>query len=379
MKDILSKDVAKASEEVLLVCSSIGGGGAEKVAVNISSEMVKNGLRVTIFYWDDKVGEEYNLSPSINRIRYPGRSFMGRVLALASLVRRSRFDAAIGFTDISNIILSIALLSSPYSLVRVSTIHTDLIARDAFLKGEKVKRDFLRFLHSRACRSSDYCVAVSNGATQSAIKRLGLSPSKTKTIYNPVLERVSSVQHCNRITTPIRIVAAGRLTEAKDYPTMIRALREVVFSEHIECSLDIYGDGPLRNQLEALVSELGLTKHVFFRGFVGDLEAKLPEYDIFLLSSRWEGFSNVLVEALSSGLFVISTDCPSGPREILKNGDYGILVPTESPLEMSGAIVRLLRDKHYRPKMNGLSAHLQNFTTSVATCRYICLVRTGAK
>lgn len=363
----------KYTKRILLVCSSLGDGGAERVAVNMSCEVDKYGHKVTIFYWDNKSDREYALSDNVSLIKSPSRSFLGRVIALTKLLRNQSFDVGIGFTDIPNIILFLASLFSFRSLVRISTIHTDLVARDAHVPHGRVKAQLLKTLHAYACRRSGFTVAVSDGARQSAIEYLSLVPSKTVTIYNPILDDIHNVESRPKPSLPLKLVAAGRLTEAKDYPTMIEAVKRIVSVEGIECNLHVYGEGPLRSELELLISKNDLNEKVILKGFVKDLRSKLPEYDVFLLSSQWEGLSNVLVEALSVGLPIISTDCPSGPREILMNGEFGVLVPTRSAGHMSQAIKQLSEDK-FQIKKDELLKHLNKFTLPTATAAYLALI-----
>jgi glycosyltransferase involved in cell wall biosynthesis len=135
------------------------------------------------------------------------------------------------------------------------------------------------------------------------------------------------------------IVAAGRLTPQKDFATLLRAF---ALLPDAGAKLVIYGEGPLRSELESLVAGLGLSGRVSLPGFVGDLPAEIAASDLFVLSSRWEGLPGVLLEALAVGTPVVATDCPTGPDEILEGGRWGALVPVGDPPALAKAMAKTL-------------------------------------
>lgn len=140
------------------------------------------------------------------------------------------------------------------------------------------------------------------------------------------------------------IITVARLVEQKDHTTLIRAF-SLVLKELPNSKLWITSSGPLKNKLVKLISNLKLSKNVKFLGWVRNIQPYIRKSDILVLSSKREGFGYVLIEAMSQGKPVISTDTPYGPSEILDNGKYGILVPVENKLAMKKAIVNLLADR----------------------------------
>jgi glycosyltransferase involved in cell wall biosynthesis len=146
----------------------------------------------------------------------------------------------------------------------------------------------------------------------------------------------------------------GRLHAQKDYPTLLRALRLVRGT--IPARLLILGEGPARPEIEALRAGLGLDGAVSMPGFHPDPYPFLAHADLFVLSSLWEGFGNVIVEALACGAPVVSTDCRSGPREILRDGQFGDLVPPGDPEALAAAILATLSRPRDRAALIARSA-----------------------
>jgi glycosyltransferase involved in cell wall biosynthesis len=155
------------------------------------------------------------------------------------------------------------------------------------------------------------------------------------------LDRPKAGPNCN-------ILACGRLTKQKDYPTLLRAFARL---SGTGLQLNILGDGDLRQSLEQLTQDLGIADRVTFLGFQRDPFSYMRRADIFVLSSRWEGFGNVLVEAMAMGAPVVSTDCPHGPAEIIKDDQTGLLVPTENPEALAAMLQRLIDNPDLRLRL----------------------------
>ena len=141
---------------------------------------------------------------------------------------------------------------------------------------------------------------------------------------------------------PPVLLGAGKFKPQKDLSTLIRAFAMIRASR--PARLIILGEGPQRKTLQALCTELGVLEDVAFPGFVDNPFAYMARSKVFVLSSAWEGFGMVLAEAMACGCPVVSTDCPSGPAEILEDGRYGPLVPVSDPEKMSAAIASTLDD-----------------------------------
>jgi glycosyltransferase involved in cell wall biosynthesis len=151
-----------------------------------------------------------------------------------------------------------------------------------------------------------------------------------------------------------KIIAAGRLVYQKDYSSLIRAFA-LVAKRFPQWSLDIFGEGDERENLSTLIISLGLSEVVHLKGLCSKIQETMSGYSIFALSSRFEGFPLALVEALSSGLPVVSYACPCGPRDIIRDGVDGFIVPPEDEATMAERICQLIEDETLRRKM-GASA-----------------------
>jgi glycosyltransferase involved in cell wall biosynthesis len=204
-------------------------------------------------------------------------------------------------------------------------------------------------LRTATYRCADAVVVQTESVLQWFRNRLG-KRSVVIVIPNPVT--VSRNASASQPTLPQPfLLAAGRLVAQKGFDILIRAFAHVALQSP-QLRLVIAGEGPALSDLRFLVTELELTERVSFVGEVQDLPGLMRQAMAFILASRYEGFPNVLLEALASELPVVATDCPSGPREILHDGEFGLLVPCEDPSALACAMQRLVRDPELRVRLS---------------------------
>jgi len=223
---------------------------------------------------------------------------------------------------------------------------------------------------------ADRIVAVSQGVADDLIAILNLPPEKVTVIYNPIVtpelfERAQKpINHPwleqNRL--PV-ILAVGRLTKAKDYPTLLKAFSLV--RQVRPAKLLILGEGEERANLERLAIELGIQNDVSMPGFVDNPFAFMSKASVFVLSSAWEGLPTVLVEALACGCPVVATDCRSGPREILDNGRYGRLVPVGDHEALAKAILETLDNPDSPADRQTRIQRAMEFSVDAAVDKYL--------
>ena len=222
-------------------------------------------------------------------------------------------------------------------------------------------------------RHVDHIVAVSNGVAEDTLSITKMPSSKLSVIRNPVIDSrldVESKKFANhpwfKPSEPPVILGAGRLTRQKDFPTLLHAFCHV--RRTIDSRLIILGEGRLKNDLRSLISDLGVKDDVAFPGHVQNIYNYMANSKVFVLSSAWEGSPNVLTEALALGRPVVSTDCPSGPREILADGYYGPLVPVGDAKAMATAILKTLASP---PTPSVLKEAVKEYTVERSVRRYL--------
>lgn len=238
-----------------------------------------------------------------------------------------------------------------------------------------IRRAGQRWATRRLYPWADGIIAISEGVREDLMTAFGFAGDRIHVIYNPMVT-ADFPQRLGRplehpwlmagATVPV-ILAAGRLTRQKGFDVLVQAFARL--RRERPARLLILGEGKERGDLEGLVRDLGITDDVELPGFVDDPVPYMGRADLFVLSSRWEGLGNVLVEALAAGCPLVATDCPSGPREILEDGRHGQLVPTDDITALAVAMGRALDEPH-RPA----AAAADRFRAHEVARRYLEIV-----
>jgi len=212
-----------------------------------------------------------------------------------------------------------------------------------------VSKEIMQVTHSIASG----VVTVSNGTANDLSKLTQIPREDFKVIYNPVINDIAPSKSITYIQSFRKefwkhrfdhyLISIGSFKKQKNQALLIKAFSNLL--PKLNVGLTILGDGPLRPELENLIEEAGLKQKVFLPGFQADISPWLLASDLFVLSSDFEGFANVIVEALACGTPIVSTNCPYGPSEILKNGQYGTLVPTGDVDALAMGIREALQQK----------------------------------
>jgi glycosyltransferase involved in cell wall biosynthesis len=253
--------------------------------------------------------------------------------------------------------------------------HCSMSLRNAESRRGRMMGRFMRWTYPRA----DGVVAVSAGVADDLAQAIDLPRARIAVVYNPVVTPAVLEQSLAELRDPWFaageppvILGVGRLTVPKDFPTLIRAFARLRRTR--PARLLILGEGELRAELEALAGELGLTDEVRLPGFADNPFAYMRRSDLFVLSSTWEGFGNVLVEAMACGTPVVSTDCPSGPAEILEHGKWGRLVPVSDVEALADAMLATL-DAPTRPDV---AVRAAEFNVASAVEGYLAVMSPAA-
>jgi glycosyltransferase involved in cell wall biosynthesis len=319
----------RSRPSLLYVLPSAGGGGAERAAVDLLCAMDRRRFRVAVAMITKQGAFLSQLPSDIPIIDLRGRQSydLRLVWRLARVLHRQRPDVVFSVLRYTNLITLLAARLVG-STARVVVNEQNLPSAEfALFGGGRVKGWFIRKLYPGAARVT----AISNGIAEELVSGFAAPRSRVQVIPNPVdLERVRSMgskppdHPWFRNGEPI-LVAAGRLHPQKGFANLIRAFGEV--RQTLPCKLVILGEGPLRSELEQLITNLDLASDVQLAGFQENPYTYMAHATAFVLSSLYEGFGNVLVEALALGTPVISTRCPVGPLEILTDAVTGVLVP----------------------------------------------------
>ncbi len=416
---IAMKDCREVPSHIALFMPSLGGGGVERVMLNLASAFVERGSRVDLVVCRaegpvrDQVPAQLNLVAL--RAAPPGwarllilaadpkglKTLLRPVLLplkgvkqfrclpdLARYLRHERPQVLLPAMTKPNLMAVWARRLTGVPTRVVLSEHNTFSVDLSFprRKRRKWRRRFLPALVKQVYSQADAIIAVSNGVADDLTQCTGIPRERITTIYNPIVtpellsQTRAPLDHpWFQPAAPPVVLGVGRFHEQKDFPTLLRAFARVRAQQ--KAHLMILGEAnqvESRTELTTLAAQLGIADDVMLPGFVDNPFAYMAHAAVFALSSAWEGFGNVIAEALACGCPVVSTDCPSGPAEILENGRYGPLVPVGDDAALADAISSVLNAP---PNRDALRARGAMFTAEAAADRYleVLLGTEGAK
>ena len=358
---------------IALFLDHFNGGGVEMVIANLARGMVEQGVAVDLVLCR-KWGRYLEKVPDDVRIvdLQAPRMLLG-ISALARYLKREKPTALLAVQHYTNevAILAKRLAGVPTQVVVSEHNMLSQYAADAKRLTVRMTPTAARYFYPWA----DGIVAVSQGVADDLCRVTRLPAKRIQVIYNPAITQdllqkaKEPLEHpWFKPGEPPVILAVGRLTQEKDFPTLIQAFAKV--RQVQPARLVILGDG-FKEPLLTLARELNLEDEIDLPGYVSNPYAYMAKAAVFALSSRWESFGLVLAEALALGTPVISTDCDCGPREILKQGKYGLLVPVGDSSALAEALLETL--VHSTQKTVDPS-WLQQFSLETVTRQYLdCL------
>ncbi len=352
-----------------------GGGGIERVVLNLAGEFSSRGYRVDLLLgrvtgrFVDEIPSTVNVirlahRPALRLLPHllgapgdlaalapalctpGGPRVLGAAPALARYLEQARPAALLSASNYSNVTALLAReIANTHGTRMAVSIHNHLSASvaNAGKRALRMMPKLARHFFPRA----DAVVTVSQGVGDDLRSLTGIPGKRIRTIYNPVITEAVEAgaqkdpQHpWLRPGEPPVILAIGKLKKQKDFTNLLHSFQRV--RSHRTARLIILGEGNERLRLLRLSRKLGVAEDVDLHGFRSNPFAFMARASVFVLSSAWEGFGNVLVEAMACGCPVVSTDCPSGPSEILKGGRFGPLVPVGVPDALAAAIERVM-------------------------------------
>lgn len=359
---------------IAIVLHDLRGGGAERAILRLARGMVAMGRRVDLVLVRAQGAylDEIPLGVSLTTLQCARVS--RAIGALADYFRRERPSAVLSALTHVNIatVIAAALSRARPRVVLSERNQISSKARDAAGLWRRGVYRAVPFFY----RAADAIVAVSGGVAEDLAGFGHLPERKIRVIHNPVFD--ADVEALTRAPIthpwfqkkgPPIVLAVGRLHRQKGFDTLLDAF--AIARAEVDCRLVILGEGPERAPLLAAADKLGLSYDIDMPGFVENPFALMANAGAFVLSSRWEGFPNALVEAMACGAPVIATDCPSGPREILDGGRFGALVPPENAQALGKALIATLKA---RPDIRQSQARAQSFSVSSAAAQYLAVL-----
>jgi glycosyltransferase involved in cell wall biosynthesis len=336
---------------VVLYQSRMHGGGAQRVTLIMLNNLDrKRFLPILVLRQEGGELEEY--IPADVPVYYLRSRVRSAWFRLARLLPKLAPDVTLSMSTMGNLTAClghfVGRLTSPLLVAEHNTLSQAWGASRARLK-------WISFQKNLLYRRAHQVIAVSRGVADDLIAHARIPSKKVRVIYNPVVakgfyQRASAeVDHPWFHDGSRVILAASRIVPQKDFPMLLEGFRQLRAER--SARLLILGDGELGKPMEKLAQELGISDDVDFLGFVVDAPAYMKRCTVFALSSRYEGLPVALIEAMACGVPVVSTDCPSGPAEIITHGRDGLLVPVGDSVAMAGALKLLLDTPELRERL----------------------------
>lgn len=325
-------------KKILFAITGMGGGGSERVVSVWASQLAERGYEVAIFTYAKKENE-YAIDPRVKRLMlaenikdYLAMSYIKRYRLMRKTIKAFSPDAVIGFLPRMQVWMALATVG-----LKIKRIDTVRNSPWHFYNGALVKR-----LWKLCLKTGDLTILQSEDQkpffSKSVQKKCVVVPNPLNEAY----EKEGKTVFPERAT---RFAAAGRLSVQKNFPMLIKAFAKAAQIRR-DITLDIYGAGTRDYiaELQALIDGLGMGERIFLRGRTENMHGELMMHDAFLMSSDFEGMPNALAEAMAVGLVCVSTDCRTGPRDLIREGENGFLVPvgdTDAMAERIAAVADL--------------------------------------
>ncbi len=331
--------------DVAVFLPNLNGGGAERSLLKVARLLSDDGTETQLVLANAVGPYMSEVTPALNVVNLEKSNTIRAVGKLATYLRRAKPAGLLSGLDHANVTALIASRLTLKPLRVVVSVRNTLSAEYATKQGRK--EQIVLALTRKLYPGATWITTVSDGVADDAAKFLKIDRSKFRTIYNPLLDE----DFYTKLEAPVdhpffqdsrqpSILAVGRLSGQKDYPTLLKAFGAV--RKHRAARLIILGEGPDLESLQALAKELGISGEVSFAGFQVNPYPWMKRADLFVLASKFEGLPGVLIQAIGAGTRVVSTDCPSGPSEILLQGQVAPLVPVGDADKLAEAMLHQL-------------------------------------
>ncbi|SFU32396.1 glycosyltransferase [Halomonas korlensis] len=358
---------------IAMLLPDLRGGGVERVRLVLAKEFSQQGHRVEFVLLQARgellaEAEAHFVVHDLacERIRY-------LPLALARYLKYRRPDALLAAMWPMTVLAPLAARLSGHTCSVLVSEHNTL--SEQYKSWGRMHRGILRLSMAGGYRLAKACVAVSEGVSYDLATLSGVKKKCFSVINNPIPQRpmpsqknLSEAESLWGVPSGGRILSVGSLKAQKNHDLLLRSFAQI---KNSGARLMLVGDGSEEGRLRLLSRELGIVNQVIFAGFHRDPTCFYLTADLFVLSSCYEGFGNVIVEALLNGTPVVSTNCPFGPAEILRNGEYGILVPVNDEAALTAAMKVSLASDHDSQR---LMTRAKSFSPAEAAKNYLELL-----
>src|SRR5690625_1203892 len=332
-------------KKILFFMFSLVGGGAERTVVNIMNNIDREQFEVILVLGQRKKDDYVNLvSKDIKILHLNARRVRYCILKLRKTIIEEEPEYTFSTLNPNNISLILAN-------VLAFNKRSKCIIREANNRTESgkvtwINKKLTRFFYNRY---SYKIVALSEGVKNDLTNNFEIIESKIEMIYNPVEiceikqksnEEISDVKFTNNEKI---IISVGRLVEQKNFPLLLNSFK--IVKKYINAKILILGIGPLEHELKKMAKGIGVSEYITFLGFKENPYKYMKKADVFVLQSNWEGFGHVIVEAMACATPVVSTDCKSGPREIIGDNEFGLLTPVNDVDKLAKNIIEILTNE----------------------------------
>jgi GalNAc-alpha-(1->4)-GalNAc-alpha-(1->3)-diNAcBac-PP-undecaprenol alpha-1,4-N-acetyl-D-galactosaminyltransferase len=331
--------------KIILLTSSLTSGGSERVATTLCNAWAERGDRVTLIPTFSGGGQPfYKISDEVELIylasvvgikKNPLSSYTQRLIALRRLITERRPDVIISFLENVNVA---AIISSAF-------LRIPLIICERNDPSSEPRSKFWEFACRLTYRYADI-LTVQTEAVAEKVLQIYPRLKQVRSIPNPLPDGAVAISKSSLYKRRKTLLSLGRLVAQKQVNIIINSFADI--GAHFEeWDLHIYGEGPLKAEIEQQICNLGLQGRVFLKGPTSDPWQIMADADAFVMTSKYEGFPNALLEAMSVGLPCVVFDCPSGPREITSNGKYAMLVKLDDQTGLITALEKIMSDESF--------------------------------
>lgn len=334
--------------KIVFIIPSFRGGGAERATITIADELNKLEEFEVSLVSVSAGGPLRSLASNLQIIDLKKTRARKALFSLRRELKKAKPDVVLSVLPQANILHMLV------DLCTTKTWKSICMLQNYYKKIIERENKIIRFLFTNSLRFADYVIAASRGVADDMKKTVNMGSEKVKAIYNPVdVEKVIETSKDDVVEnifshSPV-LIGVGRLEKQKGFCYFIEALPEIK-KKYPDAQIVLLGKGSLENELKKKARELRIEDCVHFLGFVDNPYKYMRAADVFVLSSLWEGFGLVLVEALATGTSVVATNCPHGPTEILKEGEFGRLVSPGGSKSLAVGVIQSLESKKLTTK-----------------------------